>query len=377
MQGPDWLKEFPEILCNLKLNIYRTGKLKEYNRLIQPLLQQNNGIQLFEYMDNLYLINITIGSPPQHFEIVPDTGSADLWVVSTDCDSYSCTGSQELYVKNRFDPSLSSTYLPDGRNFTISYGSGYSAGILGRDQVSFADFTIVTQTFGLANHLAFVFADLPMDGIMGLSWPALSTFHAPTTMQNALDNLDLPMMTVYMSRHLEPTMRVDGGTITFGGFDFDNCESSINWVQLTSQTFWQFTLQGVKIDNYVSSRWQQAMSDTGTSFLQIPLFFMRPILKSINATFSFDYSAYMLDCSMRENGPDIELMIDGKYYAIPPIQYIQMYFDDREEALCILAAFENFGIGFSPLWILGDVFIRSYCNVYDFGNSRIGFANVM
>lgn len=32
------------------------------------------------------------------------------------------------------------------------------------------------------------------------------------------------------------------------------------------------------------------------------------------------------------------------------------------------------GNGFGPTWIFGDPFIRQYCQIYDIGNERIGFA---
>lgn len=56
------------------------------------------------------------------------------------------------------------------------------------------------------------------------------------------------------------------------------------------------------------------------------------------------------------------------------IRRILQYINDAGEELCVFAAFENFGVGFSPSWILGEVFLRSYCHVYDFANDRIGFA---
>ncbi|KAL3985923.1 Eukaryotic aspartyl protease family protein [Acanthocheilonema viteae] len=360
---------------SIRQQLIRTGKLEEYSRLIQPLLKQTGDsgtAEFWEYMDVVYVFNITIGSPPQRFEIIPDTGSSDLWVISTDCNDTLCIGN-DVHTKNRFQSSISSTYSSYDQNFSISYELGYSAGVLGIDQVSFTNFTIKKQIFGQANHLAHIFGVLPIDGIMGLAWPALSSFHVTTPIENIIDEFDFPMITIYMSTHYESIMGDDGGAITFGGYDLENCDTLINWVQLTSQTFWQFTIQGMKAGTYKSNSWQQAISDSGTSGLQIPAFLMRPIMKQINATYSFRYAAYVVDCVMQAIGPEIEIKIGGFFYTIRPVEYVQVQYSNGNQ-LCFFSALENFGIGFSPSWILGDAFIRSYCNVYDFGNGRIGFA---
>ena len=40
---------------------------------------------------------------------------------------------------------------------------------------------------------------------------------------------------------------------------------------------------------------------------------------------------------------------------------------------CVLAFDEVSSSGFGPSWVLGATFIRTYCNIYDIGNERIGF----
>lgn len=78
--------------------------------------------------------------------------------------------------------------------------------------------------------------------------------------------------------------------------------------------------------------------------------------------------AYVIDCDATP-GP-LEVTIGGHDYQIEHYNYIA----DVGDGTCVMALFPmDFG-GFGPSWILGDPFIRQYCNIYDIGNFRMGFA---
>ena len=44
---------------------------------------------------------------------------------------------------------------------------------------------------------------------------------------------------------------------------------------------------------------------------------------------------------------------------------------------CAMTFFDMDGSGFSTSWILGDTFIRTYCNIHDIANKQIGFAKAI
>jgi hypothetical protein len=70
-------------------------------------------IAVTDFMNAQYFIETTIGTPPQKFTMVPDTGSSNLWVYSHSCWAIPC------WTHSTFNSAKSSTYVKDGEDFNI------------------------------------------------------------------------------------------------------------------------------------------------------------------------------------------------------------------------------------------------------------------
>jgi len=128
----------------------------------------NGEVPVRDVTNTQYFVPIEIGTPGQPFEVVPDTGSSNLWVYSSHCRSVPCL------THKTYSPESSSTYEADGRDFIIQYGSGGINGKTSKDVAKMGDLT-ATMGFGEIKSVSgATFYVSQMDGILGLAYDTIS-----------------------------------------------------------------------------------------------------------------------------------------------------------------------------------------------------------
>nr|XP_020012691.1 gastricsin [Castor canadensis] len=335
---------------------YRANNFGDFSVLYEPM----------GYMDASYFGEISIGTPPQDFLVLFDTGSSNLWVASTYCKSLACT------THTRFNPSKSSTYYTEGKTFSLQYGTGSLTGFFGYDTLTVQSIQVPNQEFGLSETepgSTFYYAEF--DGIMGLAYPGLSAGDATTALQGMLNEgaLSNDLFSVYLG---STESSDDGGEIIFGGVDENLYTGDIYWTSVTQELYWQIGLEEFLISGQASgwcSEGCQAIVDTGTSLLTVPEGYLSTLMEAIGAQESL-YGEYFVSCDSIDSLPTLSFVINDVVFPLEPSAYII-----NVNGYCMVGIESiDLSLDDQPTWILGDVFLRSYYAVFDMANNRVGFA---
>eukprot|EP00296_Roombia_truncata_P007874 JP446331.1.p1 GENE.JP446331.1~~JP446331.1.p1 ORF type:complete len:384 (+),score=199.32 JP446331.1:62-1153(+) len=322
-------------------------------------------VPLTDFMDSQYYGEIQIGTPPQTFKVIFDTGSSNLWIPSKRCSLLQVA----CKLHNKYDAKKSSSYVVNNTKWDITYGSGGVSGVLSEDVVTVGTFTIHDQTFGEATvekGLGFIAGKF--DGILGLGFSSIAVEHVTPVWDNMVAQglVDEPVFSFWMSK--DPESGDKGGELMFGGVDPDYYTGDFTYVPLTATTYWQFAMDGITVgkETLGCAGGCQAIADTGTSLLAGPKADVDAINKMLGAKAGIGGSS-TLDCATLSSLPDVAFVVNGKPFTLKPEEYVL-----QVQGQC-LSGFMGIDLP-RPLWILGDVFLSSYYTVFDYGNSRLGFA---
>jgi len=323
-------------------------------------------VPIADYMNAQYYGPITIGTPPQTFNVVFDTGSSNLWVPSKSCSLLNIA----CKLHSKYDSSKSSTFVKNGTNFAIRYGSGSLSGFTSQDSVTVGSVTVPNLVFAEAvKEPGVAFLAAKFDGIMGFGFPGISVNGMTPFFQAALAAglIKEPKFAFYLEKSGS-----SGGELSLGGTDSTKYTGDFTYTPITNKGYWEFSVAGVTVGGASFASTTKAIADTGTSLLAIPTSVFTSLLTKFPAGVvkPLLHGEYTVDCSKVSSLPAISFSIGGKEFALEGSDYVLSV-----QGQCLLGF-----IGLDvppprgPLWILGDVFLRKYYAVFDYGNTQIGFA---
>ncbi|XP_022656687.1 cathepsin D-like [Varroa destructor] len=321
------------------------------------------------YIDAQYYGPISIGNPPQTFQVVFDTGSSNLWVPSSQCPitNVACL----LHNKYHSDKSLS--YVSNGTAFNIQYGSGSVSGRLSTDSVLVSGVRISNQTFAeIFKESGISFIAAKFDGILGMAYPEISVLRVlplfdEMIRQNAINKA---IFTFYLTRDPDhPT----GSELVIGGIDEKHYKGEISYFPVTKKGYWEFRMDKVTVGGKIDfcAHGCAVIADTGTSLIAGPVAEIKKLNEAIGAA-PFMNGEYVVTCNNLSNMPNVTFFFSGKPFTLSPKDYV-LKMSQGPFPVC-LSGFIGLDVPRGPLWILGDVFIGKYFTVFDRVNDQVGFA---
>jgi cathepsin D len=220
----------------------------------------------------------------------------------------------------------------------------------------------------------------PYAGILGLSFPDISSYSFPIIFQNMIEQklVKKPIFQSFLIAIL-PKVKTEN---SFGGVDEDYYTGEFTYVPVDVPGYWQFTMNGVSVGNNPIEFCNpncSAIIDTGSNFIFVPSDELDAINKALGATLMANGN-YGFDCNSIDVLPDVYFHIGGKVFKLTGRQYvvIDVYNDipnfTNNQTYCD-SCFQDGGD--FPIFVLGDVFIGAYYTLFDYGNQRLGFAKAV
>ncbi|KAF8581358.1 acid protease [Ramaria rubella] len=316
-----------------------------------PLADYFNGTDLQWFGD------ITVGTPPQEFTVVFDTGSFTLEIPSTKCGA-SCSR------QRKFDSSKSSTFVSQSGSQTLTFGTG-----VGVDPVEGDNWSLVVSN-GQDTVSTPTFSPDPFDGILGLGPQSGSVFQS-------FINQGLPAQ---FGMFLTP-QAVGHAELTLGGADDTKFRSPLTFIsQPSSNGNWVLPSVGIAVNGESTSTLKaqrDIVFDSGTS----SLCFSQETTEAIYAIISPDikpvgtFGAYGIACDRigtlpaqldilftSQSGQPFNLTVPSSELSVGPFR------DDPSTCQTFINALDTD--------IIGGSLLKHYYSLWDISGSRIGFAPI-
>ncbi|KAF7975257.1 hypothetical protein HWV62_10128 [Athelia sp. TMB] len=287
---------------------------------------------------------IKIGTPAKSFSLNFDTGSSDLIIADSGCES--CNPDDLHHAYNPGEPVWIDHLIHRASMTNRATGVSFKA----------------------------AFANAPADGILGLAWPSLSAFKISG--YKPFFNSLIAQGTVKQGVIGVVFDEVPGAEVCLGCIHDTFPHSTLGYTALESKSFWQIALNSITVNQKSKAVGSStAIIDTGTSLIFGPkaavyaIYAHFPGAQDASDTiapgaFTFPCAAASLPGNLTFTFPGGSYLLPGEVFLKGPIKY------GSKTCLGTIAYHSD------NYWLLGAAWLNWVYTVFDMDHARVGFAKL-
>jgi len=359
-----------------------TIKLKEYMSLYERSTQDGKGHMPLHVSE--YYGSIAMGSPPQEFDVVFDTGSGNIVVPTLKCADEACedhhrfsSGASRTAVQLALEDGTLLEPGQDRDTTTITYGTGKLTGEYIRDRLCLGQgstpqaMCLDVDFLGVTQESRFPFTELPFDGIFGLGLGGLSagpSFNFVSRLVGAGGVASNPVFAFFL-RRLDAD---EDSEITFGGYRTDRLRGGVTWMpvpkdEADEKGYWLVSMRDIYVrdqplhicDDFRANPRCQVAMDTGTALMMGPRHAVNQLLRAIGGcTQPIPSIRFELDAM---DGGTFSVVLDAEDFA-------EVKGDECAFAFQAVDLPPNLG----AMWVFGQTALRKYYTIYDAKKWQVG-----
>ncbi|KAH7481848.1 hypothetical protein KRP22_011189 [Phytophthora ramorum] len=334
-------------------------------------------VPLHNFENDQYVGLVTVGTPPQSFRVLFDTGSSDAWLPDQSC---STCGDHARFVRHQ-----SSSFQPTTETFRGIYGSGDSYGLVGIDGFTIGNYSVPELAFAVLTEETGDIPALANDGVIGLAFAGMSKVAHPTIL-DIVSNSNPDLMPVF-AFHLTDETEEEASEFHFGGYDLSVAGEGAALAKFpiltlptaTEPTYWTLAVSDFHVvrqgkSSNLCEPLCYAILDTGTSFIYVPPQLYDSVIAEVTAGKSCDLDQLICENVGYESFPTLSFSFgssnDGNFFHLGP----QSYLDCGQDS-CYIELLNHASLGDDLYWwVLGDNFLHEYYTVFDFQKLQVGIA---
>jgi len=373
------------LLAEQSLQGTLTVSLQEYISLYERPTQDGHRLPL---RVSEYYGSVSMGTPPQEFGVVFDTGSGNIVLPTLKCADEACedhhrfsSGASRSSVQLALEDGTPLRPGQDRDTTTITYGTGKLTGEYIQDMLCLGEGSAAASAatsaclkvdfLGVTQESRFPFTELPFDGIFGLGLGGLSagpSFNFVNRLVASNEAIRNPTFAFFL-RSLDAD---EDSEITFGGYRPERLEGAVTWLpvpkdEADEKGYWLVTMRDIYVgdkplhlcDDFRSKPRCQVAMDTGTALMMGPRHGVAELLRQLGGSCqSIPSIRFDLDT------------VDGGIFSVilGPEDFAEVKGSDCAFAFQPVDLPPNLG----PMWVFGQTALRKYYTIYDAKKWQVG-----